>query len=143
MKAVIMFLTVVLAQSAFGAVTLRGMEPSNKACGIYLEDEASATADGEKAHLINIRFSGMHYSGILAKQTSPGVFEFDNLMMDNGNGYSRVIGAPITFAGIGILQLKGVLNLKEQTVKTNARGLSVFSWWKRADVCSALQVMEQ
>ncbi len=146
MKRSILFLALTLTQTAFGAssaLSLQGVDKSKKPCAVYLDEESSVLLDGVKAYSLNLSFAVMNYRGILATQTSEGVFEFDHLMMDTGRDqYSRVIGAPITIAGIGILELKGQVDLRERTVKTLARGLSVFSWWKRADFCGGLQSVQ-
>lgn len=141
MKTWIATLLLTLSPAAFAGTTMDGYDNMNELCTVHIDDQNPVLLDGAPAQELTISFTGIRYRNVIAKRTAEG-FEFDLLMMKSGGGYTRVIGAPITIGGIGLLQLKGQVNLQTNVMKVSAQGLKLFSNWKRADVCEELHVIQ-
>ena len=139
MKAIFFVLTFVVAHSALAA-EFTGVDGLGRACHVYVESGTSSGPQGEEQFGVNVRFSTYSFRGLIATRAAANELTFDNLVMDSGDGYTRVIGAPITVAGLGILTLTGsIVPMEDGFVAATAKGHGVWGWWKKKFTCMGLK----
>lgn len=117
--------------------TLTGSDQAGKECKVIYSIDTHGDFERRSAHLV---FEKMQLSNLIPGEVIPGSFEFKDVFANTeGNSYSRVIGAPITIGGIGIVEASGVVLLDGQVAHVKVAGKGLWAWWSKSFTCKGLR----
>ncbi|MGE3611510.1 MAG: hypothetical protein AB7I27_18100 [Bacteriovoracaceae bacterium] len=108
----ILFLIITFFCSLSWADWKYGIDQNNNECGLQVLGPAKNVRSqrGLPLYDIDMSLGGKKYLGVLAEIEDNMPLPFDTLLKESDkNVYTRVIGAPITIAGIGLRTVKGEL----------------------------------
>lgn len=138
------FIAAALASSvAMADGRFHGVDQDGGACYLDLEDVPTAPTGVIETGAVQIAVGGYRLTGLYLRKNSDTNYSVkDELLIDNGDGhYSRVIGAPITVAGLGILESTIHLELGQDksVAAIRLKGKGLWAWWRKSFTCTLSQ----